>query len=255
MIEDLIHSSTEEEYTRTFEKIRRRCPTQAQQDYLVNKVDSKKEHFAHCYTRSYPGHLFRQGDQGSEANHASFCHRISFGCFVEPCKQLVACLERHRDISTEMNRGRFQYHLDIRRKAVGIQENTASTVKDRQNMMAMRSLSPEGLNIWNYCVKESAFLSATPSQDSSQVGCMVVSGPQQGNWTVLIGPGRPCQCDYATAYRSLCPCQLIADEGMFQIGKFAKIFHHLFELEIVDRFDTYKSILESETSILEKKNS
>ena len=82
---------------------------------------------------------------------------------------------------------------------------------------------------------------------------MVVSGPQQDNWTVLIGPGRPCQCDYATAYRSLCPCQLIADEGMFQIGKFAKRFHHLYQLEIVDRFDTQNSILEKETSILETK--
>ena len=77
----------------------------------------------------------------------------------------------------------------MRNQAVAIQMNTVATVMDCQNMMAMRSLSPEGLKIWNYCVKKSAFLSARASQDSSQVGGIVVS--ESAHWTVVIGHGRP----------------------------------------------------------------
>ena len=48
-MENLVRSSSEEQYNKMFDKIRKRCPTQAQHDYLVNKVNSKKEHFAYCY--------------------------------------------------------------------------------------------------------------------------------------------------------------------------------------------------------------
>ena len=86
-------SSSEIDYKETFDRVRKLCPLQAQQDYLINEVDAKKEHFSHYLTRSYRGHMYRLGDQLAESNHFSYCARISFGCFIEPAKQVVACIE------------------------------------------------------------------------------------------------------------------------------------------------------------------
>ena len=139
----------------------------------------------------------------------------------------------------------------MRNKAVETQNNPASIDKDKETRKAMLSLSPEGLKIWTFCVQESEFLSATPSKEATQRGCIIVSGDEStGSWPVLLGPGHTCDCDYSTAYMSLCPCQLCADGGIFILDRFQSRYHQLSEVEWYTRTESVP--LYNDSNTLEK---
>jgi hypothetical protein len=114
--------------------------------------------------------------------------------------------------------------------------NPSITFADEQNALAMLALSPEGYALWEACVAEVQFYSKLPSQQDGDLDCMLVfRNLDQVSPPRTIGPGRQCTCTTHISCLSLCPHQLLCDDGRFDIMRFAKRYHQINDVEHVNR--------------------
>ena len=82
-------------------------------NYIENEIHPLWKHFSYAWINQYLMHLDRLGDQGTEANHSSYCVRILFGCYMEPVEQVSESIKRSQDISSELHNKRYeQWQLD-----------------------------------------------------------------------------------------------------------------------------------------------
>ena len=224
LMRKLVDSKTEEEYQQTFELVRSKCPSAIHQTYLEKEVHVNRHHFVAYWTKSYEGHLNRNGDQGSEANHSSYCQRISFGSFIQPAEQVVQCLERSKDIAKARDQTLFKYFSEVRRCAIEINQSSNISFEDAQNRDAMLSLGKDGYELFKECQAEAMYYSKRPS--SEHPGLMeVFRSEDQISPPRLIGDDHPCDCQKRIAFLSLCPHQLVYDDGHFIKSRFAPRFH------------------------------
>ena len=235
LLKSMVESNTEDEFNARFDEVRKRCPQQAHQDYLTKEVYPNRKHFVSFWTRSYPGHLDRLGNQGSESNHSSYCQRISFGAVTEPALQLVQCLERSKERAAELNLARWKYYSDcLTKRAELLLKGKDLDDRDRQNANALIELAPEGLTEWQECNEELPHYSMRDMTDSN---CKeVFRHVDQLQPPRVVGPEMPCTlCKRSKKTMSLCVHDLMYDGGKFNIDRFRPRYHMLSKIEVINR--------------------
>ena len=198
-----------------------------------------RKHFVDAWIKSYPLQLNRQGDQGAEANHSSYCSRISFGGFVQPAEQVVQCLERSKDIAKELDSTRYESFTSALQDA-----NTFRHEDKMDECNALLQLAPEGKRLWDEAQREYKFYSTRPS--TTHPNCVeVYRNEDQASSPRIIGQDKPCDCPTAIAYNALCPHQCCIDEGKFILDRFPKRYHRLNKVVRVKRVHDSSGIVES----------
>ena len=126
---------------------------------IENEIHPLRKHFSYAWIKQYLMNLGRLGDQGAEANHASYCVRISFGGYMEPVEQVMESIKRSQDISLELyNKCYEQWQLDTVKAA-----SWRSEGRDNTNISALLALSPDGFKIWQHCKSESVYYTIVQS--------------------------------------------------------------------------------------------
>lgn len=235
----LVYAKTEDDYEKALSEVRKRVKSTDLQNYIDNEVHSNRKHFVDAWIKSYPLQLNRQGDQGAEANHSSYCNRISFGGFVQPAEQVVQCLERSKDIAKELDSKRYESFTSALQDAATLRKEGKV---DECN--ALLQLAPEGKRLWDEAQREYNLYSTRTS--TTHPDCVeVYRNEDQASLPRIIGPNKPCNCPTAIAYNALCPHQCRLDEGKFNIDRFPKRYHRLNKAIRVKRVHDSSGIVES----------
>lgn len=235
LMKRMVESNSEDDFMTRFEDVRRRCPVQSHQEYLMKEVYAHRKHFVSFWTQKYSGHLDRLGNQGSESNHSSYCQRISFGAMVEPAEQLVDCLERSKDLAKELNVLRYKTFTANLEKRDEIMSNKNATEEEKETAIALVQLSPEGLEQWAECNAELPHYSMGNQEGSD---CkLIYRHLDQLQSPRVVGPNKRCtECKRSIATNnSLCVHELMYDGGKFNKGRFSARYHALNKVECIDR--------------------